>query len=173
MDTHLLTECCTYFYVTLIKPRKSMNSLTVAVPRGVVFSCVFFGKASVYLWAIHFHMYWCKNLGKIVLPRESLYQKVTCLGGWLPPPYISAPRRDRKEISKATPMFSGSSYPMRLTGMLYDQTSSGKSKMAASKPEVSISRLVDMIGTQWGRGAELRWGPGAKPFIRVRGTLSP
>ena len=56
-----------------------------------------------------------------------------------PPPYISAPVRDRNEILKATRMFSGSSHPMELTEMLYDQTRSGDSKMAASKPEVPIS----------------------------------
>ena len=40
--------------------------------------------------------------------------------------------RDRNEFSKATTMFSGSSNPMKSTGMLYDQTGCGKSKMAAS-----------------------------------------
>jgi len=49
---------------------------------------------------------------------------------------------DRNEISTATPMFSGSSYSMRPTGMFYHRTRSGKSNMAASKPEVSISQLA-------------------------------
>jgi len=34
---------------------------------------------------------------------------------------------------------------MRSTGMLYDQTGSGKSNMAASKQEVHIFQLVDVI----------------------------
>jgi len=45
-------------------------------------------------------------------------------------------------------MFSGSSYPMRSTGMLYDQTGSGKSNMTTSKHEVNISQLVDVIETK-------------------------
>ena len=45
-------------------------------------------------------------------------------------------------------MFSGSRYPMELTGVLYDQTGSVKSKMAASEPEVPTPQPVDMIGTQ-------------------------
>ena len=45
-------------------------------------------------------------------------------------------------------MFSGSSYPMKLTGMLCDHTGSGKSEMVASKPEVPISQPVDKIGTR-------------------------
>ena len=48
--------------------------------------------------------------------------------------------RDRNEILQANPTFSGSGYPMKLTAMLYDQTGSGKSKMAASIPEVPTSR---------------------------------
>src|SRR5664279_1147325 len=47
--------------------------------------------------------------------------------------YVSACRQHRNEISKAILMFSGSTYPMELPGMLYDLTGSGKSKMAASK----------------------------------------
>jgi len=35
---------------------------------------------------------------------------------------------------------------MRLTSMLYDQTGSEKCNMAASKPQVPIFQLVDMIG---------------------------
>jgi len=48
----------------------------------------------------------------------------------------------------AIAMFSGSSYPMRSTGMLYDQTGSGKSNMAASKQEIRIFQLVDVIETK-------------------------
>jgi len=36
---------------------------------------------------------------------------------------------------------------MGLTKMLYDQIGSEKSNMAAFKPEVPISKLVDKIGT--------------------------
>jgi len=43
-------------------------------------------------------------------------------------------------------MFWRSSYPMGLTKMLYNQTGSEKSNMAAFKPEVPISKLVDKIG---------------------------
>ena len=48
-------------------------------------------------------------------------------------------------------MFPRSSYPIKLTGMLYDQTGSRNSKMAASKPEVPISQHVDMIGKRFQR----------------------
>jgi len=44
-------------------------------------------------------------------------------------------------------MFSRSSYPMGLSKMLFDIPGSGKSNMAASKPEESISKLVDKKGT--------------------------
>ena len=96
--------------------------------------------------AIHFHTFWCKNLEKMLLPSPSwiCIPKSRVPRGCImvttpPPPYISAPVRDRNEILKATRMFSGSSHPMELTEMLYDQTRSGDSKMAASKPEVPIS----------------------------------
>jgi len=46
-----------------------------------------------------------------------------------------APERDKNEMSTATPK------------MLYDQIGSEQSNMAAAKPEVSISQLVDMMGT--------------------------
>jgi len=45
-------------------------------------------------------------------------------------------------------MFSRSSYPIALSKMLYDLTESGKSIMAASKPEVPISKFVNKIGTK-------------------------
>ena len=49
------------------------------------FLAVFFGNAPVYLSVIHFHTFWCKNIETIMLPHDSEYQKVKCLGGWLPP----------------------------------------------------------------------------------------
>jgi len=65
--------------------------------------------------------------------------------------YISACRQDGSEILTAVSMFSESSYLMRSTGMLYDQTESGKSNMAASKREVHISQLLDVIETKFQR----------------------
>ena len=59
--------------------------------------------------------------------------------------YISACRHDIKEIPKSTPTFSRSCYPMRLMRIFFNQTGSGKSNMAASKPEILLSRLVDEI----------------------------
>ena len=109
------------------------------------------------LSVIHF---WCKNLEKSLLPRESAYEKFNCLGeGSYHPLWISAPIRERKEFSLATPMFSGSCYPMKSTEMLYDQTGSGKSEMVASKPEVPISQPIDIIGTHFQRQYLCFWGP--------------
>jgi hypothetical protein len=45
-------------------------------------------------------------------------------------------------------MFSGSSYPRKLTAMLYDHTGSGKSNMAAAKPEVPVSHPTYWRKTQ-------------------------
>jgi len=63
--------------------------------------------------------------------------------------YISACRQDGSEILTARSMFSQSSYTMRSTEMLYDQTGSGKSNMAACEQEVHISLLVDVIETKF------------------------
>ena len=52
-------------------------------------------------------------------------------------------------IPTALPVFSGSGYPMRLTGMLYDKTGSGNTNVAAFIPEVPISQPVDMIETKF------------------------
>ena len=62
--------------------------------------------------------------------------------------YISACRHDIKEIQNGIPTLSTSCYPMRLKRIFYNQTGSGKSKMAASKPEILLSRLVDEIETK-------------------------
>ena len=59
--------------------------------------------------------------------------------------YKSASMWNRNEISKAKPTFSESGTPMELRKILCNQTGSGKSKMACSKPEVLITRLVDEI----------------------------
>jgi len=65
--------------------------------------------------------------------------------------YISACRQDGSKILTAISMFSGSSYTMRSTGMLYDDTGSGKSNMAACTQEVYISQLVDVLETKFSR----------------------
>jgi hypothetical protein len=41
----------------------------------------------------------------------------------------------REQIPAAAPLFSGSSYPMRLTALLYDRTGNRKSNMAAAKTD--------------------------------------
>ena len=50
--------------------------------------------------------------------------------------------------SKGIVWFSMSNYPMEQRRICYNQTGSGKSKMAASKPEILLSRLVDEIETK-------------------------
>ena len=50
------------------------------------FSLRFFGNAPVFLSAIHFHTFWCKNIETILLPHDSEYQKVKCLGDGYHPP---------------------------------------------------------------------------------------
>ncbi len=57
--------------------------------------------------------------------------------------YISACRLDSDEISTAKPMFSRSSNSTAPLAIPYNVTGSGKSKMAAAKPEVIIPQLVD------------------------------
>jgi len=59
--------------------------------------------------------------------------------------YISARIHDSIEISTATPTFSRSSNSVELVLILPDVNGSRKSKMAAVKPEVHVSQLVDMI----------------------------
>ncbi len=48
-------------------------------------------------------------------------------------------------------MFSGSSNPRELLGILSDVTGSWKLKMAVAKPEVLISQLVGKIATRFQR----------------------
>jgi len=55
-------------------------------------------------------------------------------------------------------MFSGSNYPLRSTGMLYDQTGSRISNMAACKQEVHIYQLVYVIETKFWRLYLCFWG---------------
>ena len=55
---------------------------------------------------------------------------------------ISACTQDDNEITKATPIFLESSYPMEIVSMLYDQT--GRSRKWLTLPEVHslINRLL-------------------------------
>ena len=74
-----------------------------------------------------------KKIVKIGCSAKKLfpvYQRA--LGGWIPPPRISACRRDRNEIPTATPMFSGSSNSVEVLRMLSDQTGSRKSNHQAA-----------------------------------------
>src|SRR5664279_960352 len=57
--------------------------------------------------------------------------------------YYSACRIDRNAISTTIPTFSGSSNSLALLRILPDICGSRKSKMAADKPEVLITQLVD------------------------------
>src|SRR5664279_4142772 len=65
--------------------------------------------------------------------------------------YISAGRQDRNEIPTATPPFPRSRSSGKLMRILWDATGRWNSKIAAAKPEVPISLLVDKIETkfQW------------------------
>ena len=77
--------------------------------------------------------------------------------------HISASRWDRNEIPTAKSAFSRSSNRMGIVRILSDQnrkwdvqygglqTGSKKSKMAVSKPEISISQLPDEIETKFQR----------------------
>ena len=57
--------------------------------------------------------------------------------------YSSACKLDSVEISTANPIFSRSRNSTAPLAILRNVTGSGKSKMAAAKPEVIISPLVD------------------------------
>ena len=48
---------------------------------------------------------------------------------------------------------------METLGILYDQTGSGKSKMAAADAEIVISQLADVIATEFRRLAPHFRGP--------------
>ncbi len=51
----------------------------------------------------------------------------------------------RNKMSTATPIFSRSWNLMETLGILYDQTGSGKSKMAAADAEIVIPQLADVM----------------------------
>ena len=65
--------------------------------------------------------------------------------------FISAPRYGRNEIPNATPRLLGSSFSMELWSVLWVQTGSQKSNMAAAKPEVLISHVLQQIDTRFQR----------------------
>ena len=73
--------------------------------------------------------------------------------------YISASRPDSDAVSKANPPFSGSSNSAALLRILPDVTVSRILKMAASKPEVLISQLLDKIATPFQRQTPHFLGP--------------
>ena len=61
------------------------------------------------------------------------------------------PIQDRNEIPTAITMLARSSKPMILCVLWWDLTGSMKTKMASFKPEVSLSQLVNNIGTKFQR----------------------
>ena len=65
--------------------------------------------------------------------------------------YISASRQDINALPTANPTFLGSSNPMELWRIVPDVTGSRFLKMAAAKPEVVISQLLDKISTPFQR----------------------
>src|SRR5208282_3776458 len=67
--------------------------------------------------------------------------------------YISASIQYSIEILTAKPIFSGSRNRMAQVPILFDVTGSKQFKMAADKPEVLISRLLDKIASKFQRKA--------------------
>ena len=71
--------------------------------------------------------------------------------------YNSASRQDSNSVPTANPPFSGSSNPLALLRIVSDVTGSRFLKMAASKPEVVITQLLDNIANAV---------PTANPYFR-------
>ena len=65
--------------------------------------------------------------------------------------YFSAFIQESNKISMAKSMFPGSSYPINLVRVMFDQIGIGKAKMAASKLQINLSQLQDKISIkfQW------------------------
>jgi hypothetical protein len=63
---------------------------------------------------------------------------------------VSASIRDWNKISNATSTFSRPRYPMKWTGMLFDQTGSDKSKMVVSKPRNRFYPFQRWFPCFWG-----------------------
>ena len=76
--------------------------------------------------------------------------------------YTRGIKQDIPGVSRATFIFLGSDNLMRLLRMLRDLTGSAKSKMAAIKPEVMISQLVDELATKFQRLHPSSKGPAFK-----------
>src|SRR5208282_4281893 len=76
--------------------------------------------------------------------------------------YISASRKDINAVPTANPPLSGSSNPMELLRIVPDATGSRFLKMAAAKPEVLISQLLDQIATPFQRLTHHFRGPAAQ-----------
>src|SRR5271157_3801186 len=72
-------------------------------------------------------------------------------GGKMTPQGISGSMILRIKFPTATPLFSGSRNSMALFRILSDVTGSRKSKMAANKLVIRISRLLDKIATPFQR----------------------
>ncbi len=71
---------------------------------------------------------------------------------------ISASRWDTNEIPTATPMFSGTDSSLALRTLLRDVTGSRDFNMAASKPEVLVSPLLDKIESKFQLLGQGFWG---------------
>ena len=106
------------------------------------------------------------DLPKKPFPKflASLFTYVCCKQGVKKYPQgISASMPVRNIIPMASPMFSGSSNPTEILGMLCDQTGSGKSKMTTpqevEKREMHIYRLVCEIETKFKRLIQHLLGP--------------
>jgi len=67
------------------------------------------------------------------------------------PRCASVPKQDGDTILKAKPMLSVFSNPTEVLAILFNQTGSIKSKMAATKMEVLTSQLVEKIGNVFQR----------------------
>jgi len=63
--------------------------------------------------------------------------------------YSPARTHDSNGISTDTPIFSKSRNLVKLVPILPDVSGSRKSKLAAVKPEVHVSQLVDMIESKF------------------------
>ena len=81
-------------------------------------------------------------------------------------------KQDIFAISTATPIFFRSGNLVRLVRMLRDLTGSAKSKMAATKPEVTTYELVDKLATKFQRfhlcfkGSAFKWDE--RQYCRIK-----
>src|SRR5208282_5060985 len=80
--------------------------------------------------------------------RKSVFKDGGCQTG---SSFISASKQDINAVLTANPPFSGSSNPMELLRIVPGVTGSRLLKMAAAKPEVVISQLLEKISTPFQR----------------------